>query len=206
LNTQRNVSQLESALFEFKGINSKESFVNDYSNHNGELQNYWGSIERQQTNTSLCDLEASDLCLLIGVNPRYENSLYNIHLRKRSRLGGFTVASIGAPTDLTYPVHHLGLGTETLKDLVSEKHTFFKEMKNAKNPVIILGDQLKKNPDFPLVESLSLTLASKVGAVSKSDRSGFNVLNSSMSTFSKVVSGLANLNSLPKRESSRLIF
>lgn len=205
-NTERNFLELESSLFKFKGVNFEESFVNDYSNHNEELQNYWGSIERQQTNTSLCDLEKADLCLLIGVNPRYENSLYNVHLRKRLLLGGFTVASIGVPNDLTYSVEHLGLGTETLKELVSERHPFFTQLKNAKNPIIILGDHLKKNPDFPLVESLSLSLASKVGSSSNFDRLGFNVLNSSLSIFSKVISDLPNLNSLQNRELSGLIF
>ena len=48
-------------------------------------------------NTSIASIEESDLCLLIGVDPRYEASLLNVRLRKRYLEGGFTVASVGSP-------------------------------------------------------------------------------------------------------------
>merc|ERR1712146_368284 len=40
-----------------------------------------------KSNTTLDDILESDLCLLIGVNPRYEASLYNVRLKKRKTSG-----------------------------------------------------------------------------------------------------------------------
>ena len=63
-------------------------------------------------NTTIAGIEQADLCLLIGTNPRYEASLVNARLRKRMRRGGFTVARIGPPADLTYPRGRAGRRSE----------------------------------------------------------------------------------------------
>jgi len=189
----------------FTGINSKECFI----------KNTDMLLERQRTNVSLANLESADLCLLIGVNPRYEASLYNLHLRKRLALGGFEVASIGPFTDLTYPVNHLGLGTETLKALCSGKHSFFSKMSKAKKPVILLGSQLYKSPDFSLIENLALSLGIEVGAIpSKQDFNnqsgntwlGYGILQGSINGLGKFNLGFQGLNELDVRKHSRLVF
>ena len=58
-------------------------------------------------NTTIAGIEAADVCLLIGTDPRLEGSLVNARLRKRWRRGGFTIGRIGPPADLTYPVLEL---------------------------------------------------------------------------------------------------
>ena len=155
------------------------------------------------------------MCLLIGVNPRYEASLYNLHLRKRLALGGFEIASIGPITDLTYPVNHLGLGTETLKALSEGKHPFFNKMLLSKKPVILLGSQLHKTPDFCLIENLALNLAIKVGAVpsekgsnnkNTGDWLGYGTLQASAGALGKINLGLKGLNHLDSRKNSSLVF
>ncbi len=64
-------------------------------------------------NTTIAGIEAADVCLLIGTNPRLEGSLVNARLRKRWRRGGFTIGRIGSPADLTYPVLDLGAGPQS---------------------------------------------------------------------------------------------
>ena len=63
-------------------------------------------------NTTIQGIEDADFCLLVGTNPRLEASLVNARLRKRHRMGGFTVARVGEPADLTYPVVELGAGAQ----------------------------------------------------------------------------------------------
>jgi hypothetical protein len=46
---------------------------------------------------------------------------------------------IGENPDLTYDYEHLGAGTETLTDLAAGKHSFADVLKNAKNPIVLVG-------------------------------------------------------------------
>ena len=55
-------------------------------------------------NTSIAGIDKSDLCLLIGTNPRLEAPIINSRLRERWLDGDYAVANIGKPVDLTYPV------------------------------------------------------------------------------------------------------
>ena len=91
-------------------------------------------------NKSLLAMQNSDLCLLIGTNPRYEGSLLNVHLRKKMLESKFKVAYIGTPLNLTYTAEHLGLGVKVLKEIfVDQKHPFINELRNAKNLSILLS-------------------------------------------------------------------
>jgi len=122
--------------------------------------------ENSNTNISMNDLETVDFCLLVGVNPRYDASLYNLHLRKRFLQGGLKIASIGAPLNLTYPVTHLGANLETLKE-ISRFRTdeyapsgrfgpFQEEWMAAKNPMVLIGsDLLESDEYFKIKESVS---------------------------------------------------
>jgi NADH dehydrogenase/NADH:ubiquinone oxidoreductase subunit G len=152
----------------------------------------------------MSELEKSDLCLLIGTNPRYEGSLYNVHLRKRFLQGGFKIASIGSPVELTYPVSHLGLGTQTLQDLALGKNSFFDEMLKAKSPMILLGSALVTKKDYSLIEGLCLDLASETGvipsfSINKVETKpwlGFGVLQSKPNKLGEIALGLKSLNEL----------
>ena len=90
-------------------------------------------------NTTIAGIEEADFCLLIGSNPRFEASLVNARLRKRHRQGGFTVARVGEPADLTYPVTELGAGAQTLSEIADGTHEIADALKNAKRPMLILG-------------------------------------------------------------------
>lgn len=113
-------------------------------------------------NKSLLAMQNTDLCLLIGTNPRYEGSLLNVHLRKKMLESKFKVAYIGTSLNLTYTAEHLGLGVKVLKEIfVDEKHPFINEFHNAKNPLIIIGSSILKRKDSKVIISLLNSISNK---------------------------------------------
>jgi NADH dehydrogenase (ubiquinone) Fe-S protein 1 len=108
-------------------------------------------------NTSLSDIEHSDLCILVGVNPRYEASMLNLKLRKRHRQGLYKTVSIGVPHNLTYQTEVLGVSPYTLIEISEGKHPICKELRTAKKPIILYSSSLAERKDFPgLEKSLGL--------------------------------------------------
>ncbi len=127
-------------------------------------------------NTTIAGIEEADVCLLIGTNPRWEAPLVNTRLRKRWRRGGFTVARIGAPFDLTYPVQDLGAGPPTLEELARGRHSFADRLAEAARPMVILGTGAIARPDGAAVLALAHELAERVGLV-REGWNGFNLLH-----------------------------
>lgn len=99
---------------------------------------------------SLKNIDESDLCLIINSDIRQEGSILNIHLINRLKKGNFKVAYIGNKIDFTYSIKHLGLTLNTLIKIISGKHAFCKDLKKAKNPIIIFGENIinQKNGYF----------------------------------------------------------
>lgn len=101
-------------------------------------------------NNTLKSIEESDLCLIIGSDIRQEGSILNIHLINRLKKGNFKIAYIGNKVDFTYSIKHLGLNLDTLIKIILGKHSFCKDLKKAKKPVIIFGENIinQKNGYF----------------------------------------------------------
>lgn len=68
----------------------------------------------------------ADLILLVGINPRFEATMLNVRIRQRFIRGGMTVATVGAPVNLTYDTVNLGLTPASLREMASGKHPFCK--------------------------------------------------------------------------------
>src|SRR5688572_2568710 len=90
-------------------------------------------------NTTIEGIERADAILLVGTNPRFEAAVLNARIRKRWRLGTLSVGVIGERVDLTYPYEYIGAGPQSLKDLADGKHSFAGVLRDAKNPMIIVG-------------------------------------------------------------------
>ncbi|MGH6881200.1 NADH-quinone oxidoreductase subunit NuoG [Hypericibacter sp.] len=127
-------------------------------------------------NTGIAGIEQSDLCLLIGTNPRWEAPLINARLRKRHVMGNFKIASIGPATNLTYPVDTLGAGADTLAAIVEGRHPFAERLKAAKKPMLILGQGALTRADGPAILALARQLAESSNMV-REDWNGFNMLH-----------------------------
>ncbi|HEV2301227.1 MAG TPA: NADH-quinone oxidoreductase subunit NuoG [Stellaceae bacterium] len=127
-------------------------------------------------NTTIAGIEQSDLCLLVGSNPRWEAPLVNGRLRKRYRAGGFRVAALGPRLDLTYPVDELGAGPETLTAIAAGDHPFAARLREAERPIIILGQGALARRDGGHLLALARRIAVDFNLV-REGWNGFNVLH-----------------------------
>ena len=91
-------------------------------------------------NSTINGIEKSDLILLIGCNPRHEATILNARIRKSFVKSKTPIFSIGDPGDQTYEYKIIGDNTQTIKDIIEEKHEFNKIFNNAKKPLIIIGE------------------------------------------------------------------
>jgi len=128
-------------------------------------------------NPTIEGIEQADAVLIIGANPRFEASLLNARIRKRSRMtGDFPVGVIGEIGDLRYPFESLGAGAETLKELADGGLKFLDKLKKAARPLIIVGQGALTRQDGAAVLGQAAKLALAVGAV-KDGWNGFAVLH-----------------------------
>jgi len=131
-------------------------------------------------NTTIAGIEQADACLLIGTNPRWEAPLINARLRKRYLQGGFKVGVIGPSVDLTYPTLALGAGPVALSWLLDGSSEFAAILKNAKHPMLIVGEGALTRPDGAIILGLARQIAEQFGMVQE-DFNGFNVLHTAAS-------------------------
>ena len=123
-------------------------------------------------NTTIAGIEEADAILLIGTDPRKEAPILNARILKRARRGGLKVGVVGPRPDLTYAYDHLGAGPQSLKDLGA----FADVLKNASNPMIVVGQGALTRKDGAAVLAAAIALAKSVGAV-RDGWNGFNVLH-----------------------------
>ena len=129
-------------------------------------------------NTTIVGIESADACLLVGTNPRTEAPIINARLRKRYRMRGFQVGMIGPAADLTYKYQHLGDDPHLLERIAAGDHPFADVLKNAQNPMLILGMGALVRDDGAAVLEAVCQITEKLGLVdAKTGWNGFNVLH-----------------------------
>ncbi|MDI7864361.1 NADH-quinone oxidoreductase subunit NuoG [Rhizobiaceae bacterium n13] len=131
-------------------------------------------------NPTIEGIESADALLIIGANPRIEAAVLNSRIRKRWRRGNFPIGVIGEEGELRYDYDYLGAGPDTLKELVDGTHSFTEKLKNAKNPLIIIGQGALARTDGAGVLASAAKLAVSVGAVTE-EWNGFAVLHTAAS-------------------------
>jgi NADH-quinone oxidoreductase subunit G len=129
-------------------------------------------------NTTIVGIESADACLLVGTNPRTEAPIINARLRKRYRMRGFQVGMIGPAADLTYKYQHLGDDPHLLERIAAGDHPFADVLKNAQNPMLIVGMGALVRDDGAAVLEAVCQITEKLGLVdAKTGWNGFNVLH-----------------------------
>jgi NADH-quinone oxidoreductase subunit G len=119
-------------------------------------------------------VEEADALLLIGTNPRLEAAVWNARIRKSWLWGNLRVGVIGQAADLTYDYDHLGTGGDALADVADSG--FYKVLKDATRPMIVVGEGALCREDGQAVLAAAQQLALDVGAVSDG-WAGFGVLH-----------------------------
>ncbi|MEM8658085.1 MAG: molybdopterin-dependent oxidoreductase, partial [Pseudomonadota bacterium] len=100
------------------------------------------------------DIDAAEMILLIGTNPRLEAPVLNARIRKAWARGA-KVAMIGEAVDLTYDVTHLGTGRAALADLAAMDHSDKQDVAG----VTIIGQDALTGPDGAAVLATVMRMA-----------------------------------------------
>ena len=141
---------------------------------------------------SATKLAATDTCLLIGLNTRYEGFALNLKLRSRFLKGNFNVASLGSLVNLTFSYMNIGNNLKTLTSLAEGTSFFCQELSNSLNPILICSSEMFKRKDSLNLAVASHILAKHVYHYSRSNTENqLNVLNSTVNK-----AGTAGLNVL----------
>lgn len=130
-------------------------------------------------NSTFQGVDHADAILLIGTNPRIEAPVLNARLRAQATVG-VPVAVIGEPVDLTYKYEHLGQGADAVDALTKAGSEWLAKLKDAKNPMIIVGAGTLKREDRDAVLAKIHKLVEKANIV-RDDWNGYNVLHDSAS-------------------------
>jgi NADH-quinone oxidoreductase subunit G len=131
-------------------------------------------------NATILGIEQADALLIVGSDPRTEAPVLNARIRKRWRFGNFPIARIGETVHATYDVQTIGAGAETLSEIVAGTHPFAEVLKNAKKPLILVGQGALAREDGEAILSLAVRAAKAVGAISEG-WNGFSVLHTAAS-------------------------
>jgi NADH-quinone oxidoreductase subunit G len=125
-------------------------------------------------NSTIVGIDQADAFLIVGANPRWEAPIINARIRKRflTLRENFKAAVIGANVDLTYPYDYLGAGPQTLAEVAAGRHAFADILKNAKNPMIILGSGAVARADGAAIQALAASID-----VARDGWNGFNLLH-----------------------------
>ena len=127
-------------------------------------------------NSGIAAIEEADALLLIGTNPRLEAPVLNARIRKRWLKGGFKVGVVGPKADYTYKHEYFGDEPKVLEAIAAGKHDFAKILKDAKRPMVIIGQGALARPDGDVILGLARKIAEKTGIVTE-DWNGFNMLH-----------------------------
>ncbi|MFZ4069636.1 MAG: NADH-quinone oxidoreductase subunit NuoG [Caulobacterales bacterium] len=129
-------------------------------------------------NATIDGIEQADAILLVGTNPRIEAPVLNARIRKAWLAKPVQIALIGEPVDLTYPYRHEGAGAATLADFAAGRNPFADMLKNAKRPMIIIGQGALSGPHGAAHLREAGKLAALIGAVKPAENwNGFCVLH-----------------------------
>ncbi|MFZ2099342.1 MAG: NADH-quinone oxidoreductase subunit NuoG [Oricola sp.] len=127
-------------------------------------------------NPTIEGIESADAILIVGANPRFEAAVLNARIRKAWRATGVKIGVIGEMGDLRYDYERLGAGPETLAEIADGKHKFFRTLKSAKRPMVIVGQGALARGDGGAMLGLAARIAEAAGAT-KGDWNGFAVLH-----------------------------
>ena len=127
-------------------------------------------------NSQISAIEDSDLCLLIGSDPKIEAPILNARIRKQyiNTDKNYIVGKIGATSKLNYKTISIDENPNILYDILDEKHSFSKHLKNSKNPLFIVGQGALCRNDSKEIFNMSKRIYEKYS--NNKNWNGFNVL------------------------------
>ncbi len=104
-----------------------------------------------QNSATILDLEKSDICFLLGVNPRYEGAVLNIRIRAQYLKGNYSIVQIGAPYKANITTNFLGISLNEIFNMFEGRSPLQQVISSAKQPYFVIGDALTKRLDLNLI-------------------------------------------------------
>jgi len=128
----------------------KEFFNKTLGSQNIESRNnhiYLNPEKRENYlfNSSINGIEEADFIFLLGTNPRLEATILNARIRKSYLQNKTKIISLNEMGDLTFPYQSLNGNTETVKKIIEGKHEVSDLIKQAKKPMVIMGQSALKS-------------------------------------------------------------
>lgn len=137
-------------------------------------------------NTKIENIDHADAILLVGTNLVNEAPIINARIRKKYLQGNTQIALIGqSAINLTYKYNYLGNDLALLNDILNEKHNFSQVLKQATNPMLILGLGALTNGNYNEIIEVCKQISEK-----------FNLINNNWIGFSVVQTSTALVNGL----------
>ncbi|GDX36168.1 NADH-quinone oxidoreductase subunit G [Alphaproteobacteria bacterium] len=128
-------------------------------------------------NSTISGIDNADLILLVGVNPRKDAPVLNARIRKRYLSRDCQIFSVGLGNnpDLTYPYQNLGNDLITLKQIAEGKHQICDQLKSAKKPMLIIGNDAVSGDNGEMLQHFCQMIAHKFNFI-QNDFNGYNFL------------------------------
>ena len=128
----------------------KEFFNKTLKSQNLESRNSYTYLNPEKRenylfNSSINGIEEADFIFLLGTNPRFEATILNARIRKSYLQNKTKIISLNEIGDLTYPYQSLDGNTETVKKIIEGKHEVSALIKQAKKPMVIMGQSALKS-------------------------------------------------------------
>ena len=131
-------------------------------------------------NSSIQKIDEADAILIIGSNPKWEAAVLNSRIRKAYLNNNCQIALIGPKINLTYKYTHLSNDISYLNNILNEKSDFLEHLKNAKNPLMLIGSSAINYNDGIEILKICAEICKKFNIVNESEN-GFNILNQNIS-------------------------
>lgn len=148
-------------------------------NHDCLLDSDFNSLFK--FNTFLDGIAKSDLCLILGMDPRIDGVLLSYYLRKRYLQGNFKVAYIGSCLNLMFPTYHLGCSINNFFSLLEGNNNFCQHLRKSRKPLIIVGKSLHNKVRSMNFNMLSSSILSNLNI--NDSWNVFNFFNSNSKDF-----------------------
>jgi len=155
-------------LVDIESMAALKSLMNRLGSHNLDANQfgYKFDISKRENylfNTGIAGLEDVDLCLLIGANPREAAPVLNARIGRLQRSGHMHVARIGEVDDQTYKIEELGNSAKIIDEITKGKHAFCARLKDAKKPIVIIGDGVYSRADGLALQAAIREMADEYG-------------------------------------------
>ena len=124
------------------------------------------------------ELNQSTMCFLFGLNSRYENSNFNIRLRKRYLQGNLKIISFGSFNNLTIPLTIPGLTIKDLQAFTEGTNFLCQELNDNKHALFIASSTIFNRNDSQGVLKLLKVLIKHTRR--KNGQNTLNILNPSL--------------------------